>query len=62
MLAAVGAIGSTVVAVDEATGKRSLNVAPSLVVAYALSAAGCYLTHDEPFAQCVKTIVSSFGG
>lgn len=58
----LGAIGSTVVVVDDKTGKRSLNVAPTILVVYGLSVIGCYLSHDEPFGQCVRTIISSLGG
>lgn len=61
-IGAFGAIGSSVIALDPATGKRSLNVGPSVLIAYGLSAAGCYLSHDEPFGQCVKTILTAFGG
>lgn len=61
-IAALGSLGSTIIAVDETTGKRSLNVAPTVLVMYILSVAGCYFSHDEPFGQCVKTIVTSLGG
>lgn len=59
---AFGAIGSSVVAVDSATGKRALNLGPSMLLIYGLTSIGCYLSHDEPFGQCVKTIISAFGG
>lgn len=62
VVTALGAIGSTVVAVDDKSGKRLLNVAPTILIAYGLSVVGCYLSHDEPFGQCVRTIISSLGG
>lgn len=61
-MGAFGAIGSSVVALDPATGKRSLNLGPSVLIIYGVSAMGCYLSHDEPFGQCVKTILTAFGG
>lgn len=61
-LGSLGAVGSTFVAVDSVTGKKSLNVGPSLLVIAALSVTGCYLSQDEPFGQCVKTIFSTLRG
>lgn len=60
-VSSLATIGSLVVAVDPDTKKVSLNIGPTVVLVYAIASVGCSFNHDEPFAQCVKSVVSIFG-
>lgn len=58
LVSGVATVGSLIVHHDTDTGKDSLNLVPGLVWVYGLAAVGCSISHDEPFSQCVATILS----
>lgn len=58
----IATVGSILVHHDPATGKDSVNLIPAIIWVYGLAALGCSLSQGEPFSQCVKGVLSIFGG